>query len=222
MNRTPGPAPVIARTLAAAVVFTATACGATGTSGSPHVTAPTSAAAKADRDRGDGQAHGPDCAAAHHRGTDGGRGPVHIGAPATSAQAHARPRRAAPWNLTTPWSQPARWVQPATWRPPAAGRFTTTGMPPAPRRGTAARLIRDAGWCSPRTAKPLRKGRSRPGPRPYRRAAGGRRVPSTGDRRRRPGWASAAVRSSSACTECALTTASQYGQAAAMPPASGW
>ena len=51
--------------------------------------------------------------------------------------------------------------------------------------------------------------------------AGNRRVASTDEGRCRDGRASAAVSSSRACTECALTTASQNGHAAAMPPASG-
>jgi hypothetical protein len=46
-------------------------------------------------------------------------------------------------------------------------------------------------------------------------------VPSRDQGRCRPGRASATVSSCSALTECALSTASQYGQAAAIPPASG-
>jgi hypothetical protein len=48
-----------------------------------------------------------------------------------------------------------------------------------------------------------------------------RREASLDAGRWRTGWASAAVSSSSARTVCALTTASQYGHAAAMPPARG-
>src|SRR5262245_16134375 len=47
------------------------------------------------------------------------------------------------------------------------------------------------------------------------------RMRSRAGARRGPGWARAAVRSSRACRVWALTTASQYGQAAAIPPARG-
>ncbi len=67
--------------------------------------------------------------------------------------------------------------------------------------------------------------RVRPG-RPRRLAAPRQSVPDGGAEcgpvRRCTGSASAAASWSTACSECPLTTASQYGQAAAMPPASGW
>ena len=62
---------------------------------------------------------------------------------------------------------------------------------------------------------------SRPAAPRGRLSSGPRRVPSRVLGRCRPGRASATVSSCSAFTECALSTASQYGQAAAIPPASG-
>jgi hypothetical protein len=72
-------------------------------------------------------------------------------------------------------------------------------------------------WMSPR------RGRHAAGPHTARwGAAGSQRRAAVLDHGRLPaGLARAAVSSSSARTVCALTTASQYGHAAAMPPASG-